>query len=212
MNHANDENHNQLEDFLPAFQVAGETLKACDCNNSHSGNLSVRDGKNLIITRTGSMLARLGAADLISTPLSSDLPPTPRTSSELPVHQVLYEKLDCAAIAHGHAIWAVLAGFVWDKLELIDVEGNYYHGAVPVVTCKPATSSPALGEALANAMSDSPVAVLRAHGVFATGDTLEQAMQRICSVNDSARLLVEAHRLGLDVVTLHRSDYLRFSQ
>ena len=194
--------------LLPQFQLAGETLRSCDCNNSHSGNLSVRVGDRVIITRTGSMLACLSPHDLVETPVSPEAPRAARASSELPVHLAIYEAVHCNAIAHGHAIWAVLAGFLFDELRLIDVEGCYYHDCVPVVEAIPATASVELGEALAGALKRVPVAVVRAHGVFAVGDTLEQAMQRVCSVNDSARLLVEAHRLGLDIAELHDRPYL----
>ena len=43
-------------------------------------------------------------------------------------------------------------------------------------------------------------------------DSIQSAMHRITSVNDSARLIVEAHRLGLDVDALRQKEYLRFDR
>jgi L-fuculose-phosphate aldolase len=198
------------ERLLPAFRLAGETLVACGCNNSHSGNLSQRVDDRVIITRTGAMLARLAADDLVVTSSAPADDERLRASSELVVHLAIYKRTRCGAIAHGHALWAVLAAWLADELKPIDVEGAYYHGPIPVVECVPATASSVLGDALATALAKKPVAIVRGHGVFAIGDDLERAMQRICSVNDSARLVVEAHKLGLNVNELAEKDYLKF--
>lgn len=199
-----------LDRLLPQFRLAGETLLACGCNNSHSGNLSVRQADRIVVTRTGAMLGSLGVDDLVSTSLQPDDHDRARASSELPVHLAIYERTDFTAVAHGHAIWAVLAGWISDELVPIDVEGAYYFGRIPVVECAPATASPSTGVALAEAFETTPVAILRGHGVFAVGDSIEQAMQRVTSVNDSARLLVEAQRLDMDTDALALKKYLHF--
>jgi L-fuculose-phosphate aldolase len=198
------------EHVLPAFRLAGETLAACGCNNSHSGNLSQRVDDRVIITRTGAMLGRLAVDDLVVTSSAPTNDERLQASSELVVHLAIYERTKCGAVAHGHALWAVLAAWFADELKPIDVEGAYYHGSIPVVECTPATASPILGTALATSLTLKPVAIVRGHGVFAVGDNLERAMQHICSVNDSARLLVEAHKLGLNVNELAEKDYLKF--
>lgn len=204
--------HPSILEQLPSFQRGGETLLACGCNNSHSGNLSVRVEDGVVITRTGAMLAALTADDLVRTSMN----PTPgtrrRASTELPIHLRIYERTEFTAVAHGHAIWATLAGWFTDQITPIDVEGAYYFGRIPVVECAPATASPIVGDALADAFENVPVAVVRGHGVFAAADSLERAVQRITSVNDSARLVVEARRLGLDVESLAAKPYLRFNK
>ena len=158
------------------------------------------------------MLHELGAADLVATSLAPTDAERGRASTELCVHLEVYRQTAHAAIAHGHAPWAVLASWMTDELRCIDVEGAYYFGSVPVVECVPATASPKLGEALARVLGDGPVAIVRGHGVFAVGGTLERAMQRVTSVNDSARLYVEARRSGLDVAALSEKAYLRFDR
>jgi L-fuculose-phosphate aldolase len=204
MSEANPEGH------VHEFRLAGETLFACGCNNSHSGNLSIRDGGAVIITRTGAMLHALAPGDLVRTSLSPTDAERQAASTELSVHLAIYRATPSTAIAHGHAPWAVLAGWMTDELRPIDVEGAYYFGSIPVIECVPATASPVLGETLVGALARAPVAIVRGHGVFAVGDTLERAMQRITSVNDSARYYVEAERLGLDLNELAAKRYLRF--
>jgi len=201
-----------VRQVLPEFQNAGRTLLACRCNNSHSGNLSVRRDDRIVITRTGAMLGDLSAGDLLATTPQ----PTPderhRASTELPVHLQIYEHTDHLAVAHGHALSAVAAAWLTDELKPIDVEGAYYFGSIPVLEHVPATASPELGQALAAILNEKPIVILRGHGVFAAGDTLERATQRITSVNDSAELFVRATLLRLDTDQLARAAYLDFSK
>ena len=216
------DHHPLIVECLPDFQRAGETLLACGCNNSHSGNLSVRVEDRVVITRTGTMLGSLSADDLVMTSMSPTTSARQRASTELPVHLRIYERTSFTAIAHGHAIWATLAGWFAYEITPIDVDGAYYFGRIPVVECAPATATPQVGDALADVFNGAtpghgttsgdgiPVAIVRGHGVFAAGDSIESAMQRITSVNDSAHLIVEAHRLGLDVDALEQKEYLRF--
>ncbi len=201
-----------IGEMLPAFRKAGETLLACGCNNSHSGNLSVHRGPRLIITRTGAMLGRLGEDDLVLTSLEPTENERKRASTELCVHLEIYLHTAFSAIAHGHALAAVAVGWLGDVLKPVDVEGALYFGEIPVIECSPATASPELGRALAERLVDVPVVIVRGHGVFAAGDTLEQAMQRVTSVNDSAALVLRARGAGLDVAKLAEADYLRFNR
>jgi L-fuculose-phosphate aldolase len=204
------------DDWFSDFSVAGRVLRECKCNNSHSGNLSRRDGSRLVITRTGAMLGSLAAEDVVETSMLPTDAERRLASSEIDVHLGIYEAIESnmnggGAIAHGHALWAVLAGWLDDELVPIDVEGAYYFGAVPVLEHVPATKVPELGRALGKVLSQKPVVILRGHGVFAVGDRLELAAQRIASVNDSAELIVRAKQLGLDIGALSRKEYLDFS-
>ena len=197
-----------IQKLLADFQRAGSTLLACRCNNSHSGNLSVRRGERIVITRAGAMLGDLRAEDLVligPTPTNAE---RQRASSELLVHLKVYERTQHQAVAHGHALSAVAVGWLTDRIKPLDVEGAYYFGSIPVLEHNPATAVPELGNALADLLAKEPVVVLRGHGVFAVADSLESAMQRITSVNDSAELIIKAKQLALDTRTLENAPYL----
>ncbi|MEE9293370.1 MAG: class II aldolase/adducin family protein [Phycisphaerae bacterium] len=193
---------------LSAFDTAGRMLLACRCNNSHSGNLSIRHGHRIVITRTGAMLASLTADDLVTTSFEPTEQERRRASSEIAVHLKIYQRTEHLAIAHGHALAAVAVGWLTDWINPIDVEGAYYHGGIPVLEYNPATASVVLGEALGAVLAQESVVVLRGHGVFAGGATLEQAFQRVTSVNDSADLIIKARQLGLDPRQLANAPYL----
>ena len=55
--------------MLKDFQRFGRDLFLAGLNSSHSGNLSVRRGDKIIITRRGSMLGNLAEQDIIETGL-----------------------------------------------------------------------------------------------------------------------------------------------
>ena len=56
-----------ISNILPQFQRVGHDLFSRGLVSSHSGNLSIRAGERLIITRQGSMLAHLSEQDLVDT-------------------------------------------------------------------------------------------------------------------------------------------------
>ena len=194
--------HPLVTEHLPDFQRAGAVLLACRCNNSHSGNLSLRDDERIIITRTGAMLGYLEADDLLVTSLEPTDDEKRRASIEWPVHLEIYAATSHQAIAHGHALSATAVGWLTDRIEPIDVEGAYYFGHIPVLEHTPATASAELGKALAAVFAENAVVIVRGHGVFAVGESLERAAQRITSVNDSAELIIKARQLGLDTDAL----------
>jgi ribulose-5-phosphate 4-epimerase/fuculose-1-phosphate aldolase len=90
-----------------AFRAAGRTLYSFGLVKEAEGNLSTfRDG-TLRITRTGSRLAELGGADVLSGSLSGDLP---GGSSDLAHHRRLYATQGEGAVAHSHPPGSVPEG------------------------------------------------------------------------------------------------------
>jgi len=84
---------------LSAFRSAGRTLFSLGLVKASEGNLSSFDGERLVITRTGSELARLGQRDVLEgTP---DAPPLD-ASSDLALHLEMYRERGPGAIAHAH--------------------------------------------------------------------------------------------------------------
>ena len=84
---------------LEAFLVAGRALFSLGLIRGSEGNLSTFDGSTLVITRTGAQLHRLGAGDLVTGPLDSELP---GASSDLDVHRRMYDRHGPGAVVHSH--------------------------------------------------------------------------------------------------------------
>lgn len=171
-----------------SFRTIGRDIFVAGLISSHGGNLSVRDGERIIITRRGSMLGRLTPEDLVVTgmePCRDD----ERCSRELVVHREIYRRTDALAVAHAHPVHAIARSFWADAIVPADSEGRYVLGEVPVVEAKETIGSAEAAVLVADALRERPVAVLRSHGAFARGQALEEAFYHISVLEASVRVL-----------------------
>ncbi len=173
---------------LRIFREIGRDIFVSGLTTSHGGNMSIRDGDRIVITRRGSMLGRLADDDLVETrmePCSGD----ERCSREIVVHRAIYAATDAQAIVHAHPPQTVARSFGHDVIVPADSEGLYVLGEVPVVTAAQTIASPEAARVLADALRGAPVAVLRTHGPFAKGATLEDAFMHVSVLEASATIL-----------------------
>lgn len=171
-----------------AFFTVGADLFAAGLTTSHGGNLSVRLDERIVITRRGSMLGRLTDADLVCAgmePSEAD----EECSRELVVHRAIYAATDALAIVHAHPLHTVARSFSADAIVPEDSEGRFVLGEVPVVTATKTIASAEAAAVLAEALRVHPVAVLRTHGPFARGRTLQEAFMHVSVLEASAALL-----------------------
>lgn len=177
-----------LAPLVESFRAVGRDMFVAGLISSHGGNLSVREGELIVITRRGSMLGRLTSDDLVVTgmePCADD----ERCSRELVVHREIYRHTDAAAVAHAHPVHAIARSFAADMIVPADSEGRYILGEVPVVEAKETIGSAEAAALIAEALRDRPVAVLRSHGAFAKGQTLEEAFYHLSVLEASVRVL-----------------------
>jgi L-fuculose-phosphate aldolase len=182
------------------FAWVGRDLYASGAVSSHGGNLSVRlPGDRILITRTGSMIGRLAPADLIETTLTAcDDPRDVACSVELVVHRAIYAATDARAIVHAHSIHTVARSLVEDLIVPVDSESKLRLVDVPVVTAAETIGSAEAGRLLASALDERRVAVLRGHGPFARGESLEDAYQAISCLEASCHVLDVLDAIGRD--------------
>jgi len=93
--------------FLSQFQTIGNNLFTRGMVSSENGNLSIRTGDNLVITRRGCRLEDISENDLIETGIYKNNRITPLASAELPVHRAIYQMTRAQAIVHAHPPHAV---------------------------------------------------------------------------------------------------------
>ena len=87
---------------LEQFQAIGRDLFVAGVISSHGGNLSVRMGDRILITRRGSMLARLEERDIIDTGLEENDSSVMLASTEINVHRAIYQGTAAQAIVQPH--------------------------------------------------------------------------------------------------------------
>ncbi|MGB4593101.1 MAG: class II aldolase/adducin family protein [Coriobacteriia bacterium] len=173
--------------LIAEFRKIGRDIFVAGLITSHGGNLSVRQGDRIVITRRGSMLGRLTEDDIVETGMEPG--DDALCSREIVVHRAIYAATDALAIAHVHPVHTIAWSMRADEIVPEDSEGLYVLGRVPVVTAEQTIASPEAGELLARALKDHPVAVLRSHGPFAKGASLEEAFYHVSALEASAQVL-----------------------
>jgi len=177
----------------------GAKLVACGLADSHFGNISVRAGDKLLITRSGSMLDELDESQIVEVhlrdPSSFDL----IASSETIVHRAVYEATSALAIIHCHSPFAVVESMLAEAEMIVptDSETLYSLHEIPVVTG--GVGTPELAESAAAALADHKAAIIKGHGPIAVGKIVEEAFVHICSVEHACRVKYHvdlARRLG----------------
>ena len=84
--------------LLDQFQTIGRELSSRGLVTSHSGNLSVRFGERMVITRRGSMLGSLTEQDLVETGINKNDRNTPLASSDC-LSRAIYQSTNAQAIS-----------------------------------------------------------------------------------------------------------------
>lgn len=174
------------------FREIGEDLYAGNMISSHGGNLSIRLGDRIIIKRRGAQLGRLKPHDLIETRLDKNDSGVVLASTELLVHRAIYMNTPALAVCHCHPRTAVAFSFSRDEYVPIDNEASYLLKKIPVVTEEFASGTPQMANKVAEALKNYKIILLRGHGSFATGQTLDEAFHWSSCLEESCQMELAA--------------------
>jgi L-fuculose-phosphate aldolase len=180
------------DQVLRQFQEIGRDLYVAALVSSHGGNLSMRFGDRVVIKRRGAMLGRLKEGDLIETGLEKADSGVLLASTELVVHRAIYRATPALAIVHAHPRTAIALSLSRDEIVPIDNEGSYLLHKVPVVAAEFASGSAEMVERLPAALQEYKIAMLRGHGCFAIGQTLDEAFQWVSCLEESCQIILAA--------------------
>jgi len=173
---------------IERFAALGRDLFLTGAVSSHGGNLSERDGDRIFITRRSAMLGRLSDHDVVWTRLEACELDKP-CSRELVVHRRIYQETDAGAVVHAHPIHTIHRSLASDVIVPVDSEGLLILGEVPVLAPAQSVGSPEAAEMLARILAEKPVAVLRSHGPFAKGASLEEAFYHVSALEVACHVL-----------------------
>ena len=156
--------------------------------HSHFGNVSKRVGDQMLISTTGSLLDEL-EGQIVSVPVDATTPDELDViaSSEVNVHRAIYKQTSALAVLHGHSRFAVVLSLLCceaaeEEGEIVpeDSESVYFLHEIPVVTG--GIGSDELARNAARALRDHKGLVVRGHGTFARGATVDEAFVILSSV------------------------------
>lgn len=186
--------------LLSQFQTVGHDLFTQGLVSSHSGNLSIRLGERLIITRRGSMLGCLQEADLIETGITKNDRFTPLASGELAVHRAIYQQTPALAVVHAHPPHAVALSLMETEIVPNDAEGLSLIGKVPVLGWNMEVRPGGLADIIAEALKHARIVMVHGHGSFAIGQLLEEAYGYTTTLEEGCRIicLLKSLRVGSD--------------
>ncbi|MGI5876606.1 MAG: aldolase [Dethiobacteria bacterium] len=155
---------------------------------SHFGNISVRAGDSIIITRSGSMLDEINENMVVECHLYQENCFDTIASSEIIVHRRVYQETSALAIVHVHSPFAVILSLLAEEdfLTPEDTESKYFLHRIPLI--RGGVGSAELAQNLAEALSSYKAAIARGHGTFATGKILEEAYVHACSVEHACKV------------------------
>lgn len=180
-----------------SFDLVGKDLSNRGYNSSHAGNLSMKSGGKIIITRRSAMLGWLNPEDLVVIDAAEeDAHSGLIASTESNVHRNIYAETDAMAIVHAHAPCCTALSMIEHEITCIEGEGMFLYKKIPVVECDIPVGSYEVAEKVAPMLKNYPAVVVRAHGVFAKGVTLEDALGVLTGVEQSADIIYRIKLLG----------------
>ena len=175
--------------ILSQFQTIGHDLFTQGLVSSHSGNLSIRLGERIIITRRGSRLGCLQENDLIETGISRNDRLTPLASIELAVHRAIYQETQALAIIHAHPPHVIALSLTETEIVPSDAEGLSIVGRVPVIGWHIKVRLGGLADIIAQALKQHRIVMVHGHGSFAIGQLLEEAHNCTTTLEESCQVI-----------------------
>lgn len=161
-------------------------LRQYGCNDSHSGNASLRWHNQVWVTPTGCCADTLTTGDLIRCNINGEL--GEGASLDAPLHIAVYQQNPNArAVIHSHGPHAVAMTMNGDDFKPVDFEGQYYFPVVPVIHINYTDYVKLSPSKVAARLADHKVVIVCGHGVYACAETINLAYKWSCSVELSAK-------------------------
>ena len=175
--------------ILSQFQNVGRDLFTRGLVSSHSGNLGIRLGDRLIITRRGCQLGCLQEHDLIETGITKNDRSTPLASIELAVHRAIYRETPALAVVHAHPPHSIALSLTETEIVPNCVESKSVVGQIPVLGWNMEVKPGGLANQIAQALTQHRIVMVRGHGSFAIGQLLEEAHNYTTTLEETCQVI-----------------------
>src|SRR3989338_3674619 len=161
--------------YFSDFEKYGRMLWEAGLIHMTSGNLSIRKGTTLYVTRTGSLLGRLSSSDIVPVNLSNTLRDS-GASSETPVHRAIYRAdPSVGAVVHAHPPHATALSWDTEMIAPVDSDSLYIPKIPVLADCPYGEGSACIAAHFPELLARHHVAMIRGHGAFAVGRDLKEA-------------------------------------
>jgi ribulose-5-phosphate 4-epimerase/fuculose-1-phosphate aldolase len=210
---------------FPLMRDTGRAIMLTRGNNTHSGNLALRDPIDrdvFHITASGSQVGALVPSDIVPVRFSRVSWGDGRASTESTIHRRILAIPGVEASIHAHYLSAISVSFDAKEAEHfllyegevqgteefsfvpIDRTGAWILGKVPSGTYREPVGSKEMEARIPRYLADSPATLVKGHGPFVRGGSLEECLHLLGVVDASAKLLQAARLRGVDTTALAR--------
>jgi len=178
--------------------VSVRAAELAELTPGRTGNLSVRRDDRFAVTPTGVAYDRIEAddvpvVDFEGERVAGELAP----SSETPMHTAIYREFEPGAIVHTHSPWSSTLAILHEPIPPVHYMLALAGTTVPVAdyatygTAKLAANAVAAMEG-----ADAEACLLANHGLLATGEDLDAALETAVNVEYTARIYCQAKAFG----------------
>lgn len=165
-----------------------------------SGNASGRDaGSGLVAVKPSGVryehlsLEDIAVVDLEGRQVEGHLRPSVDTATHLYIYR---HRPDVGGVVHTHSTYATAFAAIGRPLEpCLTSLADEFGGPIPVGEFAP-IGSEEIGREIVRSIGNSPAILMRQHGVFTVGPTVEEAVKAAVMVEDAARTLWVAMQIG----------------
>jgi ribulose-5-phosphate 4-epimerase/fuculose-1-phosphate aldolase len=214
------------ETIFTRLRRVGAAIGRVNGNNTHSGNLSLRDSENpdiFYITTTGSQCGALIERDIVPVKFSEVTWGDARGSTESTIHRTILTIPGVQAAIHAHPLNTTFLSFDTKEHHLflqfmgtdakgreeylfhpIDLFGAFAVGGVEVGSYFQPVGSAEMEERIPAYLREKKMTVVRGHGPFVRGTSPEDAFYLLSVLDHSARLALFLRRRGVDVVAIQK--------
>lgn len=163
-----------------------------------TGNLSVRRERRIAITPSGVPYGEIDPADVPIVSLDGERLWGDRApSSETPMHRRIYERFEPGAIVHAHSPWATTLAILGESLPPVHYMIALAGETVPVAAYATyGTEALADNAVAAMAEAESSACLLANHGLVATGEDADDAIETAVAVESVAQVYCQARAIG----------------
>ncbi len=162
-------------------------LRKYGCNDSHSGNASVKEGDTIWVTPTGACADTLNADELVACNLDGSI--GDKASFDAKLHIEVYKQnSNATTVLHSHGPHTIALTMSGSDFVPEDFEGKLYFPRVPVHTIDYDEYSERSPKRVADTLKKYCITVVRGHGVYACAETLNLAYKWTCSLEHSAKI------------------------
>jgi len=211
--------------IYPLMRDTGRAIMLTRGNNTHSGNLALRDPIDrdvFHITASGSQLGALVPSDVVPVRFSRVSWGDGRASTESTIHRRILSIPGAEASIHAHYLSAISVSFDAREAENfllyegdvhgteefsfvpIDRTGAWILGTVPSGTYREPVGSKEMEARIPRYLAASPATLVKGHGPFVRGGSLGECLHLLGVVDASAMLLQAARLRGVDTTAIAR--------